>query len=208
MELVSTKAKTLWALVPKAVYGGSDGNPGIVFGAVLEAQGTELDEVLEAIDGALDQFFVRNADDYGLDRWEDELALPRIPSLTIVERQDRIVSRLRGFGTATLELVEAVANSYQNGEVDVDDLTTDPTLADYTVRVTFVSETGIPTNLADLQAAIDSVVPAHLVVEYVFNYLTMGDMTDLGFTLGQWSGTVAGGPAGAPLTLEEFSEYA
>lgn len=175
--------------------------------AVLDAIGGELDLIAAATDELRDQFFVQTAT-WGLDRWEEFVGLPIAPSgLADADRRERIIARLRGVGTVNIALVKNVAESYTYGDVDVDDVSTDPALPDYTIDVEFVSEAGIPANLEDLQTVLRELVPSHLDITYTFNYYTVAELSADGFTLGQWSGTEPGGPAGAPLTLAEFSEY-
>ena len=41
---------------------------------------------------------------------------------------------------------------------------------------TFISGTGIPENLDTLQAVIESLVPAHIIIIYEFNYLLIRDI--------------------------------
>lgn len=156
----------------------------LVLHEVLDAIGSELDKLREAQDALIAGSFVRTADDWALERWEAELGLPVDPPETLQERQDRVISKLRGDGTATRLRVKEVAESYAFGDVDVDDLNTAPALPDYTIRVTFVSEHGIPTNLGDLQIGVREIVPAHLEIEYVFTYITWAEVDAQGWTWG------------------------
>lgn len=57
-------------------------------------------------------------------------------------------------------------------------------LPDYTVGIKFVSTIGVPANLADLEAAIRDTLPAHLAVEYVFTYITLGNIESYAVTFG------------------------
>ena len=162
---------------------------------LLEATGSELDSLRGAIESLLGNAFVRTATDWGLDRWEAELGLAPAPSLTELERQDRIIGHLRGFGTATREAVARVASAYAYGSVSVEDQDNDPVLV-YTVRITFTDDTGIPSNLEDVQRAVRAIVPAHLEVVYVFTYntwddvdaarLTWDEIDALGLTWDEW----------------------
>jgi hypothetical protein len=132
--------------------------------AILQAEGSELDKLRQALDEILDQFFVRTAT-WGLDRWEEEVGLPVTPDQPEAERRDKIISRLRGYGTATISMVKQVAEAYDKGAIDVVE-----DHAAYTVIIQFVDTTGVPPNLDDLKAAVRGVVPAHLEILYEFNY--------------------------------------
>lgn len=135
-----------------------------VMKAILQAEGAEFDKLRQALDETLNQFFVSTAT-WGLDRWESELGLPPASDQPDAERRDRIISRLRGYGTATIRIVKQVAESYDKGAVDVIE-----DFAVYTVTIRFVDITGIPPNIDDLKAAVRAVVPAHLDIRYEYNY--------------------------------------
>ena len=111
---------------------------------------------------------------WSLDMWEAYLALPSGSGVSDSVRRERIVSKLRGAGVSTRELVERVAESYYNGNVDVTEQ-----FGDYTFTVTFTSTRGQPPGLSQLQAAIEDVKPAHLGVVYVFLYTTHGELSTL-----------------------------
>lgn len=149
-----------------------------VMKAVLQAQGGEVDSLLSALKGTLDQFFVRTAT-WDLDIWERELGLAPGEDLALSERRDRVISRLRGTGTCTFQVLKQVAESYDQGAVMAFQ-----DHAAYTVYIRFVSTRGIPTNLPDLQTAVRAVVPAHLEIVYVFRYATWDSLDDRRLT---WS---------------------
>jgi len=132
--------------------------------AILQAEGAEFDKLRQALDETINQFFVNTAT-WGLDRWEEELGLPITPDQPEAERRDKIISRLRGYGTATIYIVKNVAESYDKGAIDIVE-----DHAAYTVTVHFEDTTGVPPNLDDLKAAVRAVVPAHLDIQYEFNY--------------------------------------
>ncbi|RKN86032.1 DUF2313 domain-containing protein [Paenibacillus ginsengarvi] len=141
-----------------------------VIRSLMQVEGTEVDKLRETLSGALDQFFARSAT-WSLDAWESELGLPPAPEQPVSERQDRIVSRIRGVGTATIRVVKEVAESYELGAVDIMEDT-----AAYTIWVRFVDTIGAPPNLEDLKDAVRAVLPAHLQVEYAFKYLLVGQL--------------------------------
>lgn len=144
-----------------------------VMRAILQAEGTEFDKLRQALDEILSQFFVRTAT-WGLDRWEEELGLPITPDQPEAERRDKIISRLRGYGTATISVVKQVAEAYDKGTIDVIE-----DHAAYTVTIRFVDTIGVPPNLDDLKAAVRAVVPAHLEIQYQFRYLLIKDIHEV-----------------------------
>lgn len=165
-----------------------------VIRSILQAQGTELDWLRAAISELLDQAFVTTAS-WRLDDWETELALTPAPSYTNAERRARIIAKLRGIGTATIFVVKGVAESFDHGQVVV--------IEDHaasTVNIRFVSETGIPAHLADVQAALRAVVPAHLDLSYEFDYFVWSELDAQNW---QWSNL-----DGLTMTWEQLQSYA
>jgi Uncharacterized protein conserved in bacteria len=144
--------------------------------AVLQAQGAELDRLRGALDEILDQFYIDTAT-WGLDIWEQMLAMPPSADETLEERRDRIKSKIRGYGTATIQTIKKVAESYDKGIVDVAE--------DYSamrVIIRFVDTTGVPSNIEDLKAILRELVPAHLAIDFEYNYFTWDELDSKAWT--------------------------
>lgn len=141
-----------------------------VIQADMHAKGTELDALYQALNETLDQFFVRTAT-WGLRHWEEELGISVEESKPLEQRRSMVESKLRGAGKFTGRLVKKVAESYHGGAVDV---SFQPDRWSFTVK--FVDTVGIPPNLDDLKAVLEDIKPAHLAVEYEFNYLLIRDI--------------------------------
>lgn len=150
-----------------------------VMRSYLQATGSEFDLVNQAINEVLNQFYVRTAT-WNLDKWEVELNLPPDPSLTDSERQDRIVSKLRGFGTCKISIIKSVAESYDKGTINVGE-----DFANYTIIVYFVDTTGVPSNVDDLKKALRDIVPAHLEIIYKYNYFIWDELDAKNWTWDQ-----------------------
>jgi hypothetical protein len=145
--------------------------PGVI-DEVLIADGVEVDALNVAISESLAQAFARTAT-WTLDIWEHDLGLPAIPGFTETQRQDRIVSKLRGTGTATPAVVLSVAMAYEQGAVEiVEDFN------GYHVYFRFQDTRGLPAALIDLQRALREVVPAHLQITYEFSYLRWDEVNE------------------------------
>lgn len=170
MDITSTRGQKMLEYVPK-YYETSR-----VIKSVFQADGNEFDLLRTALNDALNQFYVDTAT-WTLDDWEDELGLVPGNDETNDERRDRIKSRLRGYGTATIYLVKNVAEAYDKGSIDV--IQDHP---HYKVEIRFVDTTGVPTNLEDLKAAVRAVVPAHLEIFYTYNYLIWNELDNKGWT--------------------------
>lgn len=133
---------------------------------LLDREYTEINSLDSAVTDVLNQFFIDTAT-WGLDNWERVCGIVTDATKPDDQRRSVIRSKLRGVGTVTVALVQSVAESYDNGTVNVtEDNTT------YTVTITFVSTLGVPPNLTDIQNSLRDIVPAHLGINYVFNFVT------------------------------------
>lgn len=144
--------------------------------ALMEAEGLEFDQLRAVYRDIRKQFYVRTAT-WALPYWEDFVGIIAPTSATYQERQDRLVSRLRGYGTATEDVVTSVAKSYVQGDVTVID-----DYDNYVVLIEFVDTIGVPSNITDLQAALRAVVPAHLDIHYQFRFAIWDHLDALNLT--------------------------
>lgn len=129
-----------------------------VLGEMCRRAGADLELTLR-------QLWPQTASGWGLELWETAYGIPIDVSKDEAFRRTRVISKLRGQGTPTVELIQAVAASFANGQVDVIEHNDQ-----YYFVVKFVSVLGVPPNIDDLTAAINEIKPAHLafVYEYLF----------------------------------------
>lgn len=160
---------------------------------LYQAEGVELDDWRSTLQQTLDQAYVRTST-WALDNWEEELGLSPAPGQPDSERQSRIISKLRGTGTATIRVVKEVAESYDNGAIDVSE-----NYSEYKITIHFVDTTGIPPNVDDLKAAVRDVVPSHLSLDFVYNYLTFDELELQNLTFDQL--------AAFNLTFDQLMQY-
>jgi len=131
-------------------------------------------DLLHADRGDLfEQFFIDSAT-WGLKLWEEALGIPVDISRPLDFRRSRIESKLRGLGTTTKQMIENVAASFSNGEVEVIECN-----GEYRFDIKFVGTIGIPPNMDDLTAAIEEIKPAHLAFIYVYLYRTWAMVSHL-----------------------------
>ena len=98
--------------------------------------------------------------------------IPAQMSLDTVTWNLAVEERLAGItppAGATLEQIQAVADSWHNGQVAV-------TFPNGTIVVQFVGDFGVPDDLDSLKNAIQMVIPAHLGLEFRFKYLLIRDV--------------------------------
>lgn len=146
---------------------------------LVDALGAEFQAVRDALLGSRDQAFAASAD-WDLTDWEALVGVPTDATLTVGDRQSAVLARLAGHGATTLAQMRALARTYALGDVR---LAVDAPAS--TVYVTFVNVLGVPPNLASLQAALEAALPARLNVVYLYQYLTVQQLTDTGRTVDQ-----------------------
>lgn len=164
-----------------------------IFNSYLEAVSPEVEEFKKGIDDVLNQFFVPTAT-WGLDKWEEELNLESYSGKPEEQRRSRVISKLRGMGTVTVNLIKNVAESYSNGKVEV--IEDNP---NYTFTIKFVGTMGIPKNMNDLKEAIEEIKPAHLDYDFDYVYLTWNQFDTYNKTWDEWDNL--------NLTWDEFETY-
>ncbi|MFX4261047.1 putative phage tail protein [Pelotomaculum propionicicum] len=158
-----------------------------VIKTISQVRGEEVDKLRQALDETLEQFYI-NTSTWSLDDWEEELGLPLAPEQPESQRRPKIKSRIRGKGTCTIKIAKEVAESYENGTVEV--VENHP---QYLVLIIFVDVFGIPPNMNDLMAALRAVVPAHLSIQYQYRWTLYGDIKTWGLTYGDLKTLTYGG---------------
>lgn len=118
------------------------------------------------------QFFVILSD-RDMKNHEEDVGLVPDTSADIETRRSRVLSKLRGTGTVTKTMMKNVAASFVNGDIEIIEYP-----SEYCFAVKFTSKTGVPYNIADIQAMIEEIKPAHLAVEYIFTYRLWQDILD------------------------------
>lgn len=146
---------------------------------ILEREAEEFILVHTHIQDILNQFFVDTAT-WGLAKWEEICGISIDVSKPVEQRRSVIKSKLRGAGTITIAVIKNVVDSFQNGEVTVEE-----NFGNYEVIVTFVGKRGIPPNLDDVNKALREIVPAHLHLLFRFTYLTWEELDTANLTWDQ-----------------------
>ncbi|MEW9697935.1 putative phage tail protein [Paenibacillus sp. SI8] len=143
---------------------------------IVDREAAEIIALNDAIQDVLAQYFIDTAT-WGLANWERVCGLITDEAKPIDQRRSVLKSKLRGVGTVTAELVKTVAESYNNGEVSVTE-----DAANYLVKITFISNRGVPANLTDIQSALRDIIPAHLAITFEFTYMTWSALDAKTFT--------------------------
>lgn len=144
--------------------------------SVLASLGGDASVAADWIKDVLAQCFADTAT-WGLKYWEEYLGIPVNENRPLSYRRSVVKSKLRGAGTTTAALIKDTAGSYQNGDVTVTEV-----LRQNKIQVKFNGIYGIPPNMPDFRTAVDRIIPAHLLVEYLYTYLTWGELDGAGIT--------------------------
>ena len=139
------------------------------FSVLYGEEQSELNTVNADSADLVNQAFVLSAT-WGLTDWESFLGIPANLNSNVI-RISNILAKIRGRGTSTVALVQNVANSYENGQVQVIEHASTST-----IEIKFVSDYGIPPNLSDLQKSLSAIMPAHLALLYTYLYAQWGNI--------------------------------
>jgi len=137
---------------------------------IMDAGGGQLDKLAVDLEEQLDQRFVSTAT-WDLPAWEEELGIVPLANQPIEQRRAVVRSKLRGYGKFSGRLLKSVAEAYDHGVIDIK---FDAQTSTFTIR--FVSTLGLPPNIEDLKRAVEEVIPAHLMVSYLYRYLTIAEI--------------------------------
>lgn len=132
--------------------------------SIQAAINTQAAALRAARDGLLAQLNVSTAT-WGLDAWEEALGITKKASDSTADRRTRVISKLRGSGTTTAQMIESVAESFFDGSAAVTEY---PAEYRFDIRMTATAggDLELPANMDDLTAAIEEVKPAHLAHSY------------------------------------------
>lgn len=139
---------------------------------MMEVQANEVTRIQAKLAELLDQFYVNSAT-YGLDRWEAETDIKKIPQRSVDSRRHFINAKLRGVGTVTRGLLNEIVDAFYTSTV-----TELP--VEQQVEIKLLGKRGIPKNLEDIEVAINDVIPAHIEPIYAFTYLPWSEVEQSG----------------------------
>ncbi|HID0817776.1 DUF2313 domain-containing protein [Clostridium botulinum] len=141
---------------------------------LCKTSGVEMDTAEDVITDIKKQFNFSTMT-WGADLLASEMGIKLDPSLKQDEKNSIIAARWKSEGKADLNLLQAICNSWKNGNVKVSFL-------NGKIVLKFVGEYGIPTDLDSLKKQINLSKPTHLPVEYLFAYLLLKDVEAMTLT--------------------------
>lgn len=118
------------------------------------------------------ELFASTADKW-LSMWEKAYGIPSGQEKPISERRSRLLSKMRGAGTTTAEMIRRVVSSYANSDCQVIEHN-----ENYYFEIKFIGVIGIPPNMDDVRAALEEIKPAHLAYEFLYLFHVWRDLTE------------------------------
>ncbi len=133
---------------------------------INDANANELTSLNGILVDLSNQFYVSTVTT-ALERWEKQFGIKINTSLTLAARRNRILAKLRGRGTSTVEMIKDVAKSFiDDREVDLIEHN-----EDYYFEIALKSNVGFSCELTVLYDSIESIKPAHLAYSITLQYL-------------------------------------
>lgn len=132
--------------------------------AILTALENAGNRLLAAVEDHLQQLDVTTAT-WGLSLWEERHEILPVTGVDYAARRSTVMARMRGTGAATVAMIQNLAASYSNGEVEVIEYP-----EQFRIEIKFVNTVGTPSNIDDLTATLRATLPAHLEWSYIITF--------------------------------------
>ncbi len=139
-----------------------------ILSKVYEEQQKQVDSTNEDIQDLTNQCFVETAT-WGLDTWEKELGIQSNIGDSYSIRRSRILAKLRGQGTTTIEAIKNICKSFVE---DVEVIEHNP---EYYFQINLLSHSGFSKGFDTLYDSVREVKPSHLNVDYILRAITETD---------------------------------
>ncbi len=139
--------------------------------AILNALDWAGERFLAAMEDYLQQLDVRTAT-WALPLWESRHEIVPSSVADYGSRRSTIMARMRGTGATTMAMIQNLAASYSNGDVEVLEYPDQ-----FRIEIKFVNTAGTPPNIEDLTATLREILPAHLEWDYVIVYSTWNQLS-------------------------------
>ncbi|EPY2283517.1 putative phage tail protein [Clostridium sporogenes] len=141
---------------------------------LCNSSGLEMDTIEDVLEDVRKQFNFETMT-WGADLLASEMNIKLDPTLKQDEKNSIIAARWKSEGKADLNLLQAICNSWHNGNVEVK-------FVNGKIQLKFNGIYGIPTDLDSLKKQIDLSKPSHLAIDYLFAYLLLKDVEAMTLT--------------------------
>ena len=127
------------------------------FAELQRVLGLAVARLRQDVEFTMEQLWPQTASGWGLELWETAYGIPVEPDKTDAVRRTRILSKLRGQGTPTAELIRSVVLAFVEGTVEIVE---DQGAYSFLIRI--VPDAGQPPDVDAIRAAVNEIKPAHL----------------------------------------------
>lgn len=137
---------------------------------VLYPFNRELDHLSDKINALRRQMNVSTSD-YAIEEYEKEYGVEKDVNLSIEERRNKIISKMKSTGTTTIEKIKSIVKTWTGENCQITEEYNDYS---FTVKIKNAFQ-----NIAKMDGAyeaIEEVKPAHLQVKYLFENTTKNSM--------------------------------
>lgn len=126
--------------------------------AELQRVLTELLAQVQAdLEFTLAQLIPSTASGWGLQLWEEAYGIPVDTGMDEAKRRSRVLAKIQGLGMTTVWKIQAIAEAFWSGGVEVVER-----YPDYTFEIWFLGTVGPIGDEAGLEEIINELKPAHL----------------------------------------------
>lgn len=145
--------------------------------AVAKSVNIQIDELSARIKKEIvENHLVSEADEAGIYRWESILGVTTPLNSTLKARRDALLARLRSQPPINMKTLKNMIESYMGIEVDI-------TVQNHVIQVRYRGESKVP-DLTPLYQTLYETVPASLVVDIAYGWVTWGEIMAAGLTWG------------------------
>lgn len=127
------------------------------FAELQRVLGLAVARLRQDVEFTMAQLWPQTASGWGLELWETAYGIPVEPDKTDAARRTRVLSKLRGQGTPTAELIRSVVLAFVDGTVEIVE---DHGAYSFLIRI--VPDSGLPPDVDAIRAAVNEIKPAHL----------------------------------------------
>ena len=143
---------------------------------LCDTQQVEFDTLEACIVDVFNQRFIDKAT-WGLALWEKTYGVETDESKPLDQRRSVVKAKMRGSGVVTKDMIKNIAAAFLNGQVEVAE-----NFEAVSIDITFTDYAGVPPNRDDLTKTLRELIPAHLGINYILEYLTWDAMDALNLT--------------------------
>ncbi len=127
---------------------------------LYKSVGIEMDNVKSIIDDlGKEYFFDTMTTDIGIPTFENLLRFKTSSNAILANRRSQLEARYKGRGKFSIDLIQAICNSWLHGNTDV-------SFIDDIIKIKFIGINGISNDLDNIYKAIQVIKPAQIPTDY------------------------------------------